>query len=98
MTNDQGLMTRQATRQEAARCIGREVARIDDLVARQVNAILHHPKFQKLEASWRGLKYLVEKLPEDDSVKIKVLSITWSELVADQNRALEFDQSQLFRK
>lgn len=95
MTNDQGLMTK---KEEITRRLGREVARIDDLIARQVNAILHHPAFQKLEASWRGLKYLVEKLPEDETVKIKVLSITWGELVADQNRALEFDQSQLFRK
>jgi type VI secretion system ImpC/EvpB family protein len=83
---------------EVARRLGRDVARIDDLVARQVNAILHHPAFQKLEASWHGLKYLVEKRPEDDSVKIKVLNASWGELVADQNRALEFDQSQLFRK
>src|SRR5262245_8889453 len=42
-------------RSEVARRLGRDAARIDDLIAQQVNAILHHPAFQKLEASWRGL-------------------------------------------
>ena len=64
----------------------------------QLNAILHHPSFQALEASWRGLNYLVNKLPDKGSVKIRVLNLSWAELVRDQTRALEFDQSQLFRK
>jgi type VI secretion system ImpC/EvpB family protein len=86
---------------EIARRLSHDIARIDDLIARQVNAILHHPSFQRLEASWRGLAYLVEKLPEGgahSSVKLRVLNLSWGELVQDQNRALEFDQSQLFRK
>ncbi len=94
MTTGQGLRTNE----EIARRLGREIARLDDLIARQVNVILHHPAFQRLEASWRGLKYLVERLPDDHTVKLKVLNLTWAELVADQNRALEFDQSHLFRK
>ena len=86
------------TKPEITRRLSRDIAQIDVLLSRQVNAILHHPAFQKLEASWRGLRYLVEKLPDDDSVKIRVLSVSWGELVQDQKRALEFDQSQLFRK
>jgi type VI secretion system ImpC/EvpB family protein len=85
-------------RAEITRRLSRDIARIDDLLAGQVNAILHHPAFQKLEASWRGLSYLVWKLPENDSIKIRVLNVSWAELVQDQTRALEFDQSQLFRK
>jgi type VI secretion system ImpC/EvpB family protein len=78
--------------------LSRDVAAIDGLIATQLNAILHHPSFQNLEASWRGLSYLVEKLPDNDSVKIRVLNLPWAELVQDQTRALEFDQSQLFKK
>src|SRR5512134_2121574 len=37
------------------------VALIDELIAKQLNAILHHPALQTLEASWRGLHYLVMK-------------------------------------
>ena len=85
-------------RAELARRLSRDIARIDELLTSQINAILHHQSFQKLEASWRGLSYLVKKLPDNDSIKIRVLNISWAELVQDQTRALEFDQSQLFRK
>ncbi|ODT96340.1 MAG: hypothetical protein ABS79_08090 [Planctomycetes bacterium SCN 63-9] len=78
--------------------LNRDIARIDRLISAQLNAILHHRQFQRLEASWRGLAYLVDGLPEGDSIKIRVLSLSWQELTQDQDRALEFDQSQLFRK
>jgi type VI secretion system protein ImpD len=85
------------TRSQIARQLSHDIARIDELVATQINAILHHPVFQKLESSWRGLSYLVDKLTESDKVKIRVLNVSWAELVQDQSRAIEFDQSQLFR-
>src|SRR5439155_24418209 len=62
------------------------------------NAILHHPAFQRLEAAWRGLDYLVGRAEEADNVKVRILHLSWKELVRDLERAIEFDQSQLFRK
>ena len=54
---------------------------------------------QKLEASWRSLRFLVEQTPEGSNVKIKVLNASWRELTRDLTvRSLEFDQSDLFRK
>jgi type VI secretion system ImpC/EvpB family protein len=85
-------------RADLIRRLSRDLATLDGLVERQVNAILHHPSFQKLEASWRGLRLLVDTLPEGRSTRIRVLNLPWAELVQDQSRALEFDQSQLFRK
>jgi type VI secretion system protein ImpD len=86
------------TVRELKSLIGRAIARLDDLLNRLVNAILHHPAFQKLEASWRGLYYLVEQVREGDHVKVRVLNVSWKELTRDLDRALEFDQSQLFRQ
>ncbi|MCC6416936.1 MAG: type VI secretion system contractile sheath large subunit [Gemmataceae bacterium] len=86
------------TRQQVARLIARDVARIDHLLTRQINAILHHPRLQRLEASWRGLRYLVEQVPEGGNIKVRVLSVSWKELARDLDKALEFDQSQLFQK
>ncbi len=80
--------------------LNRAVARVDAVVARQVNQILHTSRFQRLEAAWRGLQYLTDqadRVPEAN-VKIKVLHVTWRELERDFERAVEFDQSQLFRK
>jgi type VI secretion system ImpC/EvpB family protein len=81
-----------------AQRLNRDIARLDQLLNRQVNAILHHPRFQKLEASWRGLTYLVDQVAEGANIKVRVLDLSWEDLVRDQQRALEFDQSQLFRK
>jgi type VI secretion system ImpC/EvpB family protein len=75
-----------------------DVARIDELLNNQLNAILHHAAFQKLEAAWRGLKFLVDSVPEGANVKVRMLNVSWKEVVRDQERAIEFDQSQLFRK
>jgi type VI secretion system ImpC/EvpB family protein len=83
---------------DVVRILTRDIARIDELIAGQVNTIIHHPAFQKLESSWRGLQYLVAQQPDDANIKIRVLNLPWRELVRDQTRALEFDQSQLFRK
>src|SRR5438874_318990 len=93
-----GLADGRPTRRQVVGRLTRDIARIDALITRQVNAILHHPAFQKLEASWRGLRYLVERAAEAENVKVRVLQLTWRELVRDQERAIEFDQSQLFRK
>lgn len=71
---------------------------IDDLLNRQLNAILHHPDFQKLEASWRGLLYLVTCRERGKNVRIRVLDLTWAELSRDVLQAIDFDQSQLFKK
>ncbi len=77
-----------------------DIAAIDDLLNAQVNAILHHPKFQKLESCWRGLAFLVRRadLEGDPLIKIRVLPAKWTELEKDFERAVEFDQSQVFRK
>jgi type VI secretion system ImpC/EvpB family protein len=81
-----------------ARLLNREISRIDERLSRQVNAILHHPRFQKLEASWRGLKYLIEQATDVDNMQIRVISLTWKELARDLDLAIEFDQSALFKK
>lgn len=77
------------------------VVQMTESVNRQINEILHHPRFQQLEASWSGLQQLVDTRTEysnDLFVKIKVLNISWRELSRDVTRALEFDQSQLFQR
>lgn len=75
-----------------------DIARIDHLINDQLNEVIHHPRLQKLEASWRGLWYLAEQASGQRNIKIRFLDITWSEVSRDIDRALEFDQSQLFHK
>jgi type VI secretion system protein ImpC len=75
-----------------------QIARIDELLSRQVDEILHHPDFQKLEASWRGLHYFVMNTETSTRLKLRLLCITKQELFKDLDQAIEFDQSALFKK
>ena len=78
--------------------INARIAQIDHLLSIQLNEILHHPDFQKLEGSWRGLKYLLDQSETGTHLKIKVLNVNKKELLKDLQRAAEFDQSALFKK
>ena len=78
--------------------INQRIAQIDHLVSIQLNEIMHHPELQKLEASWRGLKYLLSQSETGTMLKIKVLNVSKKELLRDLQRAAEFDQSALFKK
>jgi type VI secretion system protein ImpC len=85
-------------RQEVRDTAGDAMLRIDGLLTRQINRIIHDPCFQKIEASWRGLRYLVDRADPGENVHVRVLNVTWAELAADMERALEFDATALFRK
>ena len=76
----------------------RMIAEIDMLVGEQLDAILHHPRLLKLQGRWLGLAWLVGGLPVGARIRVKLLDLSWAELVRDLARAPEFDQSQLFRK
>ncbi|MCZ2152312.1 MAG: type VI secretion system contractile sheath large subunit [Bryobacterales bacterium] len=78
--------------------INARIAQIDHLVSIQLNEVLHHPDFQKLEASWRGLKMLMDRSETGTQLKIKVLNVSKRELLRDLQRAAEFDQSAAFKK
>jgi len=68
------------------------------MVSLQLNEIMHTESFQKLEASWRGLKYLLDKSETSDKLKIRMMNVSKKDLLRDLRRAPEFDQSALFKK
>jgi type VI secretion system protein ImpC len=78
--------------------INARIAQIDHLISIQLNEIMHHPSLQELEASWRGLKYLLSQSETSVMLKIKVLNCSKKELLRDLQRASEFDQSAFFKK
>src|SRR2546423_11707493 len=74
------------------------IAEIDSVLTHQLNEVLHHPDFQKLEGTWRGLHYLVHQSETGESLKIRVLNVSKRDLFKDLEKAAEFDQSALFKK
>src|SRR5271163_4621425 len=80
------------------RTFDRAIAAIDRKLSDQLNAIMHNEKFLKLEGSWRGLNFLVMNSETGASLKIRMLNASKRELTRDLTRAVEFDQSQLFKQ
>ncbi len=76
------------------------IAAIDRKLSEQINAILHHPDFQSLEGSWRGLHYMVSNTETDEMLKIRVFNISKKELgkTIAKFKGTAWDQSPLFKK
>ena len=83
---------------DADQMISARIAQIDHLVSLQLNEILHHAAFQKLEGTWRGLRYLLDQSETNTKLKIRILNASKKDLLRDLQRAAEFDQSALFKK
>lgn len=83
--------------------IDRDIVALDVMLAAQLDAVLHHPRLRRLEGSWRGLAWLVDRLPaaervkRDRRVRLRMLHARWPEICRDLERAAEFDQSNMFR-
>lgn len=71
---------------------------IDQKISKQLSVVMHSDEFQKLEGSWRGLHHLVMNSDTSATLKIRVLNMKKKELHKDLSKAVEFDQSQTFKK
>jgi type VI secretion system protein ImpD len=85
--------------------LGEDIAAIDVAVARQLDAILHSPRLQQLESSWRGLAWLVGQASDANDtadgrsrIEVRILGVTKRELARDRSDAVEFDRSAIWRK
>jgi type VI secretion system protein ImpC len=76
------------------------IAAIDGKLSEQINLIMHHADFQKLEGAWRGLHYLVSNTETDEMLKIRVLNITKAELgkTLKRYKGTAWDQSPVFKR
>ena len=95
---DQVLQGNMTVSKDIESMIESRIAQIDHLLSLQLNEILHHPKFQQLEATWRGIRHLIEQSETGVMLKIKLFNINKRELLRDLQRVPEFDQSNMFKK
>lgn len=73
------------------------VGQVDEATSHLMRAVLHHPRFQELEASWRGLAWLTEEVETGESTKLGALDLTREELATDLLAADRLDASGLFK-
>ncbi|EJK6509695.1 type VI secretion system contractile sheath large subunit, partial [Escherichia coli] len=76
--------------------IDHHIAELDYQISRQLDAVLHHPEFQKVESLWRGVKSLVDKTDFRRNVKIELLDLSKDDLRQDFEDAPEIIQSGLY--
>lgn len=76
------------------------IAEIDRKLSEQINLIMHHDHFQKLESAWRGLHYLVSNTETDELLKIRVMNVSKSDLarMLRKYKGAAWDQSPLFKR
>src|SRR4029078_11965194 len=76
------------------------IAQLDKKLTEQINLILHHEDFQKLEGAWRGLHYLLNNTETDEILKIRFMNISKQDLGKTLKRfkGTAWDQSPLFKK
>ena len=85
---------------DAYRSVQAIITEIDRKLSEQINQILHHGDFQKLEGAWRGLHHLVNNTETDEQLKIRVMNISKAELgkTLKRYKGTNWDQSPLFKK
>src|SRR6187397_553327 len=96
----QALADTSVVSDDVVKTIEKIIAEIDKKLTEQINKILHHPDFQKLESAWRGLHYLVNNTETDEQLKIRVLNVSKQDLGKTLKRfkGTAWDQSPLFKK
>jgi type VI secretion system protein ImpC len=73
------------------------IAEIDRKLSAQVDAIMHHPTFQKIESAWRGLKFAVDRTNFRENIKFELLNVSKEDLLNDFEDAPEVTKSGLYK-
>jgi type VI secretion system protein ImpC len=80
--------------------IGSLIGELDKKITAQLNEVIHHADFQKLESAWRGMHYLINNTETDEKLQIKFMNIGKAELGKTLKRfkGTAWDQSPIFKK
>ena len=84
--------------EEIVGLLAQRIAQLDEEINDGLSAVMHDEGFQALEATWRGLHYLVSNTETGEMLKLRILDATKEEIANDLKKAVEFDQSTQFKK
>ena len=82
---------------DPAMVIKARIAEIDAMLSRQLNPIVHHCEFQRLEATWRGLRCLVYESETGHTLQIRILNVGLRQLRQVRSQSPRFDSSAVSR-
>lgn len=97
---EQALASSFTMSDDAYKSIEAIIGAIDTKLSEQINLILHHQDFQKLESAWRGLHHLVSNTETDDKLRIRVMDVSKEDLRRTLRRykGIGWDQSPFFKR
>ena len=97
---EQALHNAVTVSDDAIKTIQSMIAEIDAKLTAQVNQIIHHEDFQKVESAWRGLSYLVNNTQTDETLKIKYINVSKDDLrkTLKRYKGTAWDQSPIFKQ
>ena len=98
LAHDGSRRSRAEARALLEEAVDRDIAAIDAMLSEQLDTLLRHERVRRLEGSWRGVAWLAERIPFAARIRVRLLPMRWTELCRDFERAVEFDQSALFKK
>jgi len=97
---EQALTQANVVSDDALATIKSLISAIDKKLTEQVNLVIHHEDFQKLESAWRGLHHLVTNTETDEMLKIKFFNVSKKELhkTLKKFKGTAWDQSPIFKR
>lgn len=91
------LRARFADMEALTSLLRRAVLDIEDVLSTQLTTILEAPAFKQMEARWTGVASVVWAKRGADSVKVRILDLSWEELSRDLHYTSEMRRSVLYR-
>jgi type VI secretion system protein ImpC len=91
------LEPRRATEKVSQSLVDDMIAGLDAKLCKQVDEILHHEQFQKLESSWRSLKFLIDRTDFHENNRIEILDVSKQSLLEDFEDASDITRSGLYK-
>lgn len=76
--------------------IGYMLVELDRRIGLQLDEILHHPDFLKLESTWRSLKFLVDRTFTTENCIVDILNVSKQALIEDFEDVPEIVNSRLY--
>src|SRR5450830_581053 len=97
---EQALANTVVMSDDAYAAIESVIAEIDRKLTEQINLILHHEDFQKIESAWRGLHHLVANTETDEQLKVRFMDLSKDEMrrTLRRHKGVAWDQSPIFKR
>jgi type VI secretion system protein ImpC len=73
------------------------ISEVDKRLSAQINEILHHPGFQKLESAWKSLKYMIDNVNFRENIRVELLNVSKDDLLQDFEDSPEIPKSGLYK-